>query len=298
MTDRDRIPARDQGEDAEVTLAIERRRAALGLRLVHLRKRAGLTQKGLAAAVGIRQPTVSGFESGRHIPTSDMLGRIASALRLPEEVRQELEDRISELRIEVRAARLLARQGPAIVQGQIGAREAAATDIRSYHLGLVPGLLQTPEYVRAMGAVLDPDVEVDVDALVAAREERQRLLLDPRRRFRFLMAEAALRVRIASVEVHRAQLRRLLALGEGFPHVAIGAIPAGVPLTAWTLAGFDVIGDTVEVEYATGSVLLRDPGDVDVYRRLFDRLDAQAVHGRDLVALLRDVDSWLAGLSE
>jgi transcriptional regulator with XRE-family HTH domain len=297
VSDRDRSPGGTrEGEDAGDTLPIERRRAALGLRLVDLRKRTGLTQKDLAAAVGIRQPTVSGFESGREIPTPDMIGRIARALGLDEETRQELEDRIGELRVEVRAARLLARQGPRAVQGQIGSREAASTEICSYHLGLVPGLLQTPEYVRALGAVLDPDVEVDVDGLITAREERQRLLLDPRHRFRFLMAEAALRARISSVEVHRAQLRRVLALADGFPHVEVGVIPAAVQLTAWTLAGFDLIGDTVEVEYATGSVLLRDPRDVDVYRRLFDRLDAEAVHGEDLVALIRGIDAWLAAI--
>jgi transcriptional regulator with XRE-family HTH domain len=298
VSDRDRSPGGTRaGEDAGDILPIERRRAALGQRLVDLRKGAGLTQKDLAVTVGIRQPTVSGFESGREIPSSEMLGRIIRALGLDEETCQELEDRIGELRVEVRAARLLARQGPCVVQGQIGSREAASTEICSYHLGLVPGLLQTSEYVRALGAVLDPDVDVDVDALVAAREERQRLLLDPRRCFRFLMAEAALRARISSVEIHRAQLRRVLALAGGFPNVEVGVIPSAVQLSAWTLAGFDLIGDTVEVEYATGSVVLRDRRDVDVYRRLFDRLDAEAVHGEDLAGLIREVDRWLATMT-
>jgi hypothetical protein len=90
----------------------------------------------------------------------------------------------------------------------------------------------------------------------------------------------------------------VLALDEGFDHVTIGVIPAAAPITTWTLTGFDIIGDGVEIGYGTGTVTVRDQRDVDVYRRLFDGLDAQAVHGEDLHALLREIDSWLAGLGE
>jgi transcriptional regulator with XRE-family HTH domain len=277
---------------------MERRRAAIGVRLIELRRTGGLTQKALAARLGVRQPTVSRFEAGREIPAPEMLGRLASALDMSEETRTELEDRIAELRVEVRTARLLVRQGARALQLDVGRQEARATIVWSYHLALVPGLLQTPEYTRAMASVLDADTDVDVEALVSGRQERQRLLLDPNRSFRFLVTEGALRTRVAPVPVLRAQHRRLLALVEGFDHVNIGVIPLAAPLHAWTLTGFDIFGDLVEFEYLTGSVIVRDPRDVESYRRQFERLDAQAVHGTALDLLLRDVDSWLASLPE
>lgn len=287
-----------EGEDAHAGVSLDRRRAELGLRLLELRRAAGLTQQQLAARLRVRQPSVSRFEAGQDLPTPEMLGRIADALEVPAETRAELEDRMAEHRIEVRTARLLARQGAAAVQLEVGRREAVATDVWSFHLALVPGLLQTPAYTRAMAAVLDPDTEVDVEALVAGRQERQRLLLDPGRHFRFLTTEAALRARVAPLHVLRGQLRRLVALVEGFPAVELGIIPLTRPLTAWTLTGFDIAGDVVEVEHLTGSVLVHDPRDVDLYRRQFDHLATQAVQGEATLALLREVDASLAGLAE
>jgi transcriptional regulator with XRE-family HTH domain len=287
-----------EGEDAHSGAIVERQRREFGVRLLRLRHAAGLTQRQLAERLDVRQPTVSRFEAGRDMPTPEMLRRLADALGSPEETRRELEDRLAELRIEVRAARLLLRQGAGAVQFQIGQREAHATSVWSYHHALVPGLLQTADYTREMAAVLDPEIEVDVEEFVSARQDRQRLLLDPARSFRFLVTEAALRARVAPVPVLRAQVRRVLALVGGFNHLAVGVVPSTTPLTAWTLTGFDIIGDHVEVGYLTGSVIIRDPRDVDMYRRLFDLLDAQAVHGEALVTLLSDVDTWLASLPE
>jgi transcriptional regulator with XRE-family HTH domain len=286
------------GEDAQGGASRDRRRAELGLRLLALRREAGLTQTQLAIRLGVRQPSVSRFEAGRDLPTPEMLCRIAEALDLPTEALTELEDRIAEQRIEVRAARLLAREGARAVQLEVARRESIATEVWSFHLALVPGLLQTPDYTRAMATVLDPETEVDVEALVSGRQERQRLLLDPGRRFRFLMTEAALRTRVASLDVLRGQLRRMVALAEGFPTVELGVIPLAPPLSAWTLTGFDVAGDVVEVEHLTGSVMVRDPRDVALYRRQFDHLAAQAVHGEAAIALFHEVDAWLAGLED
>ncbi len=275
---------------------MERRRAELGVRLVDLRRSVGLTQRQLAARLGVRQPTVSRFEGGRDIPTQEMLGRITDLVGAPEDVRRELDDRLAELRIEVRTSRLLLRRGAGVVQRQVGEREASATSVWSFHQVLVPGLLQTADYTRALAVVVDPEIEVDIEEFAAARQDRQRLLLDPARTFRFVTTEEALQRRIAPVPVLRAQVRRLLALVGGFEHIGIGVVPTSAALTAWTLTGFDLIGDHVEIGYATGSIIVRDPTDVGVYRRLFDRFDAHAVHGDDLVELLRDIDGRLAGL--
>jgi transcriptional regulator with XRE-family HTH domain len=67
----------------------------VGVRLLRLRHAAGLTQRQLAERLDVRQPTVSRFEAGRDIPTSEILGSIAHALGLPEESRRELEDRLA-----------------------------------------------------------------------------------------------------------------------------------------------------------------------------------------------------------
>lgn len=291
-----RRPSNPEGEDVGFSAPVERRLAALGGRLRTLRVSAGFTQKDLAVRVGIRQPTISDYERGVEVPTTPMLARLADALDLPTDVRSELDDRVAELRVDVATGRLLLRNGEYAVQLQVGAREAAATSVWVFHHAFVPGLLQTADYTRAAVPTVDP--ETDVNALVRGREQRQRLLLDSSRTFRFVMTEAALRLRLAPSSVLRAQLRRLLGVDEAFDHIAVGVIPDDAPLRAWTLTGFDIEGDVVEVGLHTRRVLIRDANEVDVWRQLFERLDAQAAHGDQLRSLLRDVDSWLASQPE
>ncbi|RIJ77537.1 helix-turn-helix domain-containing protein [Nakamurella silvestris] len=50
------------------------------------RERAGLSQSELSARTGVAQPNIAAYETGRRSPSSDMLGRIFAALRLPPSV--------------------------------------------------------------------------------------------------------------------------------------------------------------------------------------------------------------------
>jgi transcriptional regulator with XRE-family HTH domain len=235
---------------------------------------------------------VSKYESGRKTPTATMLERIADALDLRDDVRAELADQIGELAIEVNTLRLLRRRGDRSIQRAVGEHEAAASTIWSYHSAVVPGLLQIPEYTAAMLAVMAPGV--DAAEIIAGRRERQRILFDETRRFRFLMTESVLHTRVAPAPVLRSQIRRQLALVEGFDHIDIGVIATGAPLQAWTLTGFDITGDLVEVELLTSQVLIRDLREVAEYMTRFEGLWASAVHGAELTSLLRAADRELS----
>jgi transcriptional regulator with XRE-family HTH domain len=283
------------GEDAGSSTPVERRQAALGVRLRSLRRAAGLDQKALAAHLGITHSMVSKYEGGRKTPTAPMLDRIATVLGLDEGSHAELADQIAELAVEVNTLRLLRRRGHDAIQRMVGEHEAAAPTVWSYHSAVIPGLLQIPEYTAAMLAVMAP--EADAEAIVAGRRDRQRLLYDEGRRFRFLITEPVLRTRVAPVPVLRSQIRRLLGLIEGFDHIEIGAIPTGAALRAWALTGFDITGDLVEVELLTSQVLIRDPREVAEYVDTFEGLWASALRGADLVPLLRAADRDLAEAS-
>lgn len=107
--------------------------------------------------------------------------------------------------------------------------EPRAAVLRNYEPFLVPGLLQTHQYARAVLETLNPegdpegDGEVDVgaahsvswrariDSLVELRMERRRRLWDrdPPVRAHFVLDEAALRRRVGTPDVMRGQLRSL-----------------------------------------------------------------------------------------
>jgi hypothetical protein len=205
---------------------------------------------------------------------------------------------LAELAIEVSTLRVVHRQGgERAIQASIGGQEQAASVVWDYQDEIVPGLLQTPDYTRAVVPQIDPTLP-DIDDLVAGRSERQRVLYDRTKSFRFLLQEAALRGRVAPTDVLRGQLDRLQALTAALPHVELRVLPFTARLTARALTSYRVIDDTVEVELQRDTVTIRDPRDVAMYRNIFDTLWRLALDGEEFMAFIRSVDLWLAGLGE
>lgn len=90
--------------------------------------------------------------------------------------------------------------------------ESAAQQIRTFETMLVPGLLQTPQYARAVMltglTTSDPHV---IDRRVELRMRRQRAVAESRARLWAVIDESALRCEVGNQAVMRAQLEHLLA---------------------------------------------------------------------------------------
>ncbi|MEN3586202.1 helix-turn-helix transcriptional regulator [Streptomyces sp. ZYX-F-203] len=103
--------------------------------------------------------------------------------------------------------------------------ERDARSIRSFQSQVIPGLLQTEDYARAMLTPVRPD---NLDDLVAARMTRQALFeRDEPPHTWFIMDEQALRRRIGGPDVMRTQLERLLIAGQ-HPRCVIQVVPEEV----------------------------------------------------------------------
>lgn len=139
--------------------------------------------------------------------------------------------------------------------------EDSATAIRHVHPHLVPGLLQTPGYARALlGAAHDGE---RLDTLISARVDRQAILHeDPGPELSFLIDEGALHRMVGGPQVMREQLRHLRHLSDK-RNIDIRVIPyeAGVhrglwgPFVIMVLDGGTVI---VYVENAGADYIVRD----------------------------------------
>jgi transcriptional regulator with XRE-family HTH domain len=286
------------GEDAGSLTPSDRRRVAIALRLRELRRTAGLNQAQLAERLGITQSMVSKLEMGRSTPTTDTIERLGAALDLPAAVQEQLQDQLAELTIEVETLRVMHRQGgERSLQAKYAAQEAAASVIWNYQDKVVPGLLQTPDYTRAMVPLVAPSLP-DLDDLIRGRAERQHVLYDRSKSFRFLLDEAVLRRRVGPSDVLRGQLDRLTALVTALPHVEIRVLPFSARLSRWTMTSFWIYDEvSVGVELQAGTVSIADSREVATYRDLFEHLWAHALEGEAMVRLIRDVDAWLARLA-
>jgi Domain of unknown function (DUF5753) len=182
------------------------------------------------------------------------------------------------------------RAGMKRKQEQVRRLEAKAGEIRLFQPAMIPGLLQTVAYVRRVfEEVSEAWGASDVDEAVAARIERQKILLDGRKRFAFVVTEGALRWAYASPETMVAQLDHMGSLSR-LANIDLAIIPLMAPVPIVPQNPFVIFDEgLVIVETFANELVLRDPHDVALYRRAFETLRSCAIDGDAARALLNKV---------
>jgi Domain of unknown function (DUF5753) len=169
-----------------------------------------------------------------------------------------------------------------------------ARTIRNFEIVVIPGLLQTPEYVRyrMLEAVRNYGAaEEGIDEAITVRMRRQEVLYEPGRTFEFVTTEAALRIGACPAEGMIGQLDRLGVLSQ-LPNITLGIIPLGVTLPAMPQNPFMIVDEKVVAE-THGSEVTIGIDEAETYRRLADALMAEAVTGDGARALIASaVRSW------
>jgi Domain of unknown function (DUF5753) len=163
--------------------------------------------------------------------------------------------------------------------------ESEASLLKVYQALLVPGLLQTEDYMRAVIKAVRPEsTQAQLDKRVAGRLERQQLLRDSDApRYWAVIDEAVLYRPVGGAKVMQSQLEQLDELG-ALPHVTLQVMPFAAGAHAGMEGPFLIFGfpeqadpDVVYVENNTAEVYLEEPVDVDRYRVMFDHLRASAL---------------------
>ncbi|HVV10182.1 helix-turn-helix transcriptional regulator [Amycolatopsis sp.] len=174
--------------------------------------------------------------------------------------------------------------------------EADASSLRAFQALLVPGLLQTETYARAVIRAMRPDAdESDIQKRVAARTARQQLLSDPSPpEYWAVIDEAVLHRVVGGPEVMAKQAARLLELAQ-LPHVTIQVVPFTAGAHPGMEGPFLILGfpeqadpDVVYVDSTSGGFFLEAPPDVRRYSLMFDHLRAAALKPDDSVALIAE----------
>lgn len=260
-------------------------RTELGAALRALRKESGLEAKAVARSAVMSTGKLSKIENGRSAPSVVDVDRILTALDVSTDIKAQYMAAARAQATEATAWRLYRRLGFHRKQEQIRALEQSMTLLRLFQPSLVPGLLQTPEYVRA---VLGPKglSEEQLDRTISARIDRQRVLYDTGKTLRFTITEPVLRWRILPAPMLAEQLDRIVFLSR-LPNVDIRIVPLDAPQTAVPGHSF-VIRDNrvVTVETTHAELVVTDPRDVAVYVDKFDRFSSRACSGDDMRGML------------
>jgi transcriptional regulator with XRE-family HTH domain len=175
--------------------------------------------------------------------------------------------------------------------------EAEAATIRTYEPELVPGLLQTADYARAVIRVGRPaDTSGEIDRRVEVRLERQEVLTrsdPPPPKVMVVLNEAVLARRVGGPEVMRAQIEHLMHERDR-ANITVqilpfsgGEHPAMVgPFTMLTFLDAADPG-VVNVENIIGSHALEKPEEIRSYEDVWNAIQAKAVSPADSRAIMR-----------
>lgn len=270
-------------------------RARLAARLRVLRAATGMSGNQFAQQLGWPQPRVSKLETGRQLPTDDDLRAWLTASGAGNTQDTELAELLSAARIEYATWRGVQRTAGGLAgrHAERASWEAATTHIAEYQPAMIPGLVQTAAYARALlTSPLASAMDIskgDADALVAERVKRQEILYQPGRSIEVILGEAALWNAPDTIATLLGQLDRLISFAE-LPSLIIGVVPREVPMPIPPLASFAVYDNGfVLAETLTGEQRLDDPDEVGIYLKAFDQLRDVAITGSAAIALIRHI---------
>lgn len=264
-------------------------REALGLRLREIRQEADLTVRALAAAAGWSPTKVSRLENGKlqQVKAADL--RKWCFLCRAEHLLPELTAMANAVADLYAEWRRIHRAGLAQVQNGYVPLYERASHIRCYQSSVIPNVLRTAEYARAVISAVTGSwgLDDDIERAVAAALTRAQYLRAPGKAFTVLLEEHVLRSRIADDAAMASQLGQLLAV-MNLPSVTLGVIPTNAPdRSRWVTESFSMFDESlVEVELATARVRISQPTEAEVYSEAFAELWKLAAQGREARRLI------------
>lgn len=183
--------------------------------------------------------------------------------------------------------------------------EADAESINVFEPLIIPGLLQTQRYARAVIRGGPAQLPVaDMERLIEVRLARQDLLgKDEGPRYWAIFDEAVVRRRLGGEEVMREQLERLIDAAAR-PRTTIQIVPFGASGHAAITGPFAVFGfpeptdpEIVYMETVAGELYLERPEEVRSGRRAFEHLQALALSPGDSISFIekvtREYEPWV-----
>lgn len=264
----------------------------LAAQLRQLRESAGLTQEDVAERTGRDRSTLYRLEHAQQRPQRASLIQLMELYGVEADKRTEL---LSLLREASQRGWLQPNRSelPEVYSDYIGF-EAEAGSISNYESLIVPGLLQTEDYTRAVvRGTLPHATEEEVEHRVAARMARQELLTgdDPPRLWA-IMDEAAVRRLVGSKAVMRGQLERIRELA-ALPNVTVQVIPYEAGAHPGMPGSFIVLDfpdpedqSIVYTESMAGGLFLEDDAEIRRYILAVSHLRAFAMRPDQTLALL------------
>ncbi|MET8871188.1 helix-turn-helix transcriptional regulator [Nocardia sp. NPDC004604] len=258
-------------------------RRALGRELNRLREAAKMSQSAAGRVIGVSPQTIGRMEDGQPTKVSDLyVNALCDAYQATDGERVVLLGLAQEVRAAQRSGggwwRAYADEIPADFDHYL-ALEEAAKRLTAWKLTVVPGMLQTPEYRRAMIWTETPNKDTEaVEKRIEIATRRQARLEERDFAVDVILSEAVVRDQIGGRSVMANQLRHLAQAGDR-PNVSIRVVPFSAPSHLGSFVGSFVLLEfpalpssklteppVVYVEEYAGDLYLERDSEVGRYR--------------------------------
>ncbi|MCP2169277.1 helix-turn-helix domain-containing protein [Goodfellowiella coeruleoviolacea] len=284
-----------------------RRKAKFGRLMTQFRTRVdpALTPEKLAKQLGVNRTTINRMEAGLTVPSRLLMNALLGFYNVSDEERAEAEQLWHDAKQPPATVSFEPAGGPPEFRSLYRA-EWEASEVINLATQAIPGLLQTPDYVRALeraaGASALSDEPIDAEAAVRARQGRQQRLTGPDPiTVRALIDQGVLRRLVGGAAVMSDQLNHLLRLSE-LPNVTLRVIPEtagayGLMSGSVTMLHFSDPDDpaAVYLEYPGGGSWVEDRAAVNRFRRMLEGVEEVALSADETAELIREL---LAELEE
>ncbi|MCD0453101.1 Scr1 family TA system antitoxin-like transcriptional regulator [Actinocorallia sp. API 0066] len=263
-------------------------RAFLAKEMRRGREARGISIETLARTLYVSESLVRAWEKAYRIPKPDIIGQIERELGTGGFLARLL-------------AELVDVAMPVEWFGRWREIEGKSSAFWSFQPSLIPGLLQTEEYARAVLRAAN-HAAVDLEDAVAERLARQAILTrdgeddDEPPLFVGLVSESALRNNVGGPEVMAAQLAHVLEMVER-DNIFFQVVPHTTSVCAGFVGGFVVANhegnDLAYVDNQLNGEVIDDVGETARLRRWFDVFRAHALSQNESIELLKKmVEQW------
>ncbi|MFI9332611.1 helix-turn-helix domain-containing protein [Kitasatospora sp. NPDC052868] len=269
-------------------------RLHLGAELRRLRKAKGMTMRQVAAFLDCSEPRVSRLETGKLTGATLKAGELRRLADLFGVHDQGTVDELLHLLAETEQTAWWEPYEDVMPSGMdsLLGLQTAATRERALETVLVHGLLQTPEYARAVLTEAGVHSPSAVERLVALRTRRPEVLhrtpkpLD----LEVVLDEAALRRPVGGPAVMRDQLAAVTRTA-ALPNVTVLVVPYERGAHAGLSGAFSLfdVGDQPPVVYVdspAGNLLLHKDRDVEQLDGIYQRVRAKALGPEESLRLI------------
>lgn len=264
-------------------------RDELGQALLDAREAAGVSQANAAEAAGIKQSKLSRVEHKQgHLLTTEQATALLSLYGVHGEERRRIMTTIEASRTEHLDARVIIQRGGAHhFQERFRLLGKQAKQVRSFVPTAAIGYLQTDAYMRIVFTQRMTDEQAA--PAIRKRVEQQRLVDDPDRQWVMIQTEGALRWNVGGPVVMAEQVDRIAAAVDR-PNVKLGFIPWRTPVDFLPMTGFHIYDRrAVVVGTWSGTAIIRNSEEIEMYEGLFERVSRLAVFGDEVRAELRRI---------